>query len=85
MEISQDLGHRPIIFIRFNPDEYLNENENITSCWTYNKYGISVVKKSKIKEWNERLIKLENEINYWLNPSNISDKTINIINLFYDR
>ena len=23
MEISQDLGHRPIIFIRFNPDEYL--------------------------------------------------------------
>ena len=22
MELSQDLGHRPIIFIRFNPDEY---------------------------------------------------------------
>ena len=25
MEISQDLGHRPIVFIRFNPDEY-NKN-----------------------------------------------------------
>ena len=22
MELSQDLGHRPIIFIRFNPDDY---------------------------------------------------------------
>jgi hypothetical protein len=22
MELSQDVGHRPIIFIRFNPDDY---------------------------------------------------------------
>ena len=33
MELSQDLGHRPIIFIRFNPDDYLIKNKNITSCW----------------------------------------------------
>jgi len=85
MEISQDLGHRPIIFIRFNPDDYLNENENITSCWTYNKCGISIIKQSKIKEWNDRLYRIECEINYWTLPENMTTKTINIINLFYDK
>ena len=24
MELSQDVGHRPIVFIRFNPDDYKN-------------------------------------------------------------
>ena len=36
MELSQDLNHRPIIFIRFNPDNYLDNNKNITSCWNIN-------------------------------------------------
>lgn len=26
MQLSQDIGHRPIIFIRFNPDNYVNSN-----------------------------------------------------------
>ena len=30
MELSQDVGHRPIIFIRFNPDDYLNYENKIT-------------------------------------------------------
>jgi hypothetical protein len=84
MELSKDLGHRPIIFIRFNPDDYLNENTNITSCWTYNKYGICVIKKSKIKEWNDRLCKLQHEIQYWSSTENVTLKTIHIVNLFYD-
>jgi hypothetical protein len=33
MEISRDLGHRNIVFIRFNPDDYMIGNEKITSCW----------------------------------------------------
>jgi hypothetical protein len=39
MELSQDVGHRPIIFIRFNPDEYTNKENKITSCWGVNKNG----------------------------------------------
>ena len=27
MELSQDLQHRPIVFIRFNPDSYINQNK----------------------------------------------------------
>jgi hypothetical protein len=84
MELSQDVGHRPIIFIRFNPDDYKFNNVNITSCWSQNNKGICVVKKSKEKEWNERLKSLENQINYWINPNNKTNKTIETIQLFYD-
>jgi hypothetical protein len=84
MELSQDLGHRPILFIRFNPDDYKKDGKNITSCWGQNKKGICVVKKTKNNEWSERLNVLEQHINYWINPSNVTNKTIEIIQLYYD-
>ena len=40
MELSQDVGFRPIVFIRFNPDGY-----KITSCWYINKLGIYQINK----------------------------------------
>jgi hypothetical protein len=84
MELSQDLGHRPIVFIRFNPDDYEKEGTNITSCWGQDKKGICVIKKSKKYEWTQRLNVLEEHINYWINPANITNKTIETIQLFYD-
>jgi hypothetical protein len=71
MEISQDLGHRPVIFIRFNPDAYNLPSGKVTSCWAPNKLGILTIKKSKQKEWSERLQKLKETIEYWLN--NVSE------------
>ena len=82
MELSQDVGHRPIIFIRFNPDDYKTNLKNITSCWGLNKNGICTIKKCKQEEWNERLIILKEQINYWL--INKTSKLIEIIQLFYD-
>jgi hypothetical protein len=33
MELSKDLYHKPIVFIRFNPDSYKNQNgRTIKSC-----------------------------------------------------
>ena len=84
MELSEDLGHRPIVFIRFNPDDYKKDGKNITSCWGCDKNGICVVKKSKQKEWLERLNTLGDQIKYWTAPENMTDKTIEIIQLFYD-
>jgi hypothetical protein len=82
MELSQDLGHRPIVFIRFNPDDYEKNGTNITSCWGRDKKGICVVKKTKKNEWMKRLQSLEEQINYWI--INRTDKTIETIQLFYD-
>jgi hypothetical protein len=84
MELSQDVGHRPIIFIRFNPDDYKTELANITSCWSVNRTGRCAVKKCKKNEWEQRLNTLKQTVEYWLQPDNISDKTIQVIQLFYD-
>ena len=81
MELSQDVGHRPIVFIRFNPDDYMSTT-NITSCWALDKTGICKVKKSKEKEWSERLLVLEQTIQCWIDSP--TSKMIEIIQLFYD-
>ena len=85
MELSMDLGHRPLIFIRFNPDSYYKNNIKISSCWGVNKRGLSIVKQFKLNEWTKRLNILEQNIKYWINPINTTNKTINIIQLFYNK
>lgn len=80
MEISLDTNHRPIIFIRFNPDEYSFNNTKIPSCWKINKNGSCSLFNSN--DWKKRLFILKNEILYWLN--NISLKTILIKYLFFN-
>lgn len=84
MELSQDVNHRPIIIIRFNPDDYITQTNKITSCWGIDKLGICALKKTKIKEWNIRLESLKNQIEYWCQSENITNKTIEIVQLFYD-
>ena len=84
MELSKDVAHRPIIFIRFNPDAYKKDGKKITSCWGLDERFICVVKKEKKDEWNQRLNVLEECINYWMSPENTTNKTIEIIELFYD-
>ena len=80
MEISQDINHRPLVFIRFNPDAYINiDNIKIKSCWKVNNLGI-IILNDKI-EWKTRLSKLKKEIKYWLD--NETTKTIEVIELFY--
>ena len=84
MELSQDVGHNPIVFIRFNPDEYEENGIKISSCWGLDKNGICVIKKSKKCEWTQRLNTLKDQICYWTNPTNTTSKTIETIHLFYD-
>ncbi len=85
MMISQDIQHRNLILIRFNPDGYTKNNgHKVLSCWTNGTKGLSTIKLQYKKQWDERLKKLENTIEYWLNPENISDKMINIIHLYFD-
>ena len=82
MEISQDVGHRSIVFIRFNPDSYTNpDGVLVKSCWKLNKIGVMLISKSKEKEWVERINSLKAQIQYWID--NPTEKTIEIIELFY--
>ncbi len=84
MEISRDIEHRPLIFIRFNPDRYIDNNsQKISSCWKPNKQnGVLCVHVNRKKDWNNRLVVLHQQIQYWI--ENIPEKTVEIIQLFYD-
>jgi hypothetical protein len=84
MELSQDVNHRPLVFIRFNPDDYMLSETRITSCWAYNKLGVCTIKKTKQKEWSVRLETLCSQITYWMNESHQTDKMVEVIPLFYD-
>jgi hypothetical protein len=80
MEIFQDLGNRPIIFLRFNPDSYKDEEsgETVKGCFKVMADNRINIQK---KEWNRRISKLRERIDYHL--INVPDKEVTIEHLFY--
>jgi hypothetical protein len=82
MELSQDVGHRNIIFIRFNPDGYkTTDGTTIKSCWRTSPTGLMSIVNTKKDEWENRLQSLVEQIKYWLD--NKPEKMVEIVELFY--
>lgn len=52
MSIFQDLGSRPMVLIRLNPDSYMKNGKRVKGCFRDNKSGGYNINK---KEWNKRL------------------------------
>ena len=77
MELSEDVAHRPLVFIRLNPDQ----NNDGPSCWGVDGNGLAVVKKKQAAEWQKRLAALTAAISFWKNT--IPEKTVELIKLFY--
>jgi Holliday junction resolvasome RuvABC endonuclease subunit len=46
--------------------------------------GICTVKKTKQKEWEERLEALSSQIKYWIESENKTEKTVEAVQLYYD-
>ncbi len=82
MELFQDFGYRHIVFIRFNPDKYIDHDGNtVKSCFKVNKTsGVLIIDVKSA--WEQRLNKLKETIQE--NIDIIPEKTITVINLFYD-
>lgn len=80
MQLSQDIDHRPMRIIRFNPDKYTRDDIKVASCWRNTIKGTFLVK-TKMKDWNDRLEYLKHKIQKSIN--NPTTKTISITNLFY--
>lgn len=84
MLLSQDVAHRPIVFLRFNPDKYIDENGNkIESPWKHSRYGVTLKRATYKVEWNDRLSTLRQRFEYWL--THVPEKTITIEYLFYTK
>jgi hypothetical protein len=83
MEISQDLNFRPIVFIRFNPDEYIDNNgDKIKSPWKINKTtGLFNIDPKKYADWDSRINSLIEQIKYWTVYH--TDKMIEIVQLYF--
>jgi hypothetical protein len=85
-ELFLDLDCRPIVFIRFNPDDYIDsQGDKVTSCWTTNKKGICVVKKSKQHEMDQRMSALYRLVQKYTDEKT-ADKFegISVKSLFFD-
>ncbi len=82
-EIYDAIEGMPTVFFRFNPDGYIDEEGNkVSSCFTQNKLGVTVIEKEN--EWIERLSTLKNQIEFWSKEENKTDRPIEIVKLFYD-
>jgi len=84
MQIFQDCGSRPLTMIRFNPDQYYdNQGRSVPSCWEIAKStGICIVKTKKKDEWANRLASLADTIK--LQTQLEEHKDIDVVHLFYD-
>jgi hypothetical protein len=82
MELSRDVGHRPLVVIRFNPDRYVDtRGQKHTSCFGVDGRGMVCVAASKQTEWNDRLACLRSTVLYWTEAR--TDKTVEVVSLFF--
>ena len=83
MELSQDFGHRPLVFVRFNPDGYTKNGQAQKSCWAINKAtGLCAIPKPRMVDWNSRLRALQLCISGCM--TTVPDKTVNGHRLYYN-
>jgi hypothetical protein len=79
MELFTDLGNRPLVIIRLNPDGYTIDNVRQFGCFGISKSTGLLTKREK--EFNLRFNKLVETINEKLDT--VPDKEISVVNLFY--
>ena len=84
MQLFTDIGSRPLVMIRFNPDQYYDlSKKSVASCWGYTEgRGICVVKPNKTTQWAQRLETLKTTVDLILTEG--SKKEIDVIHLYYD-
>jgi hypothetical protein len=80
---------KPTIIIKIDFINYYNNYNNLKCAFTkvvkLNQFIILLVnQKGCIVPHIKRKGLLANQITYWINPANITNKTIEIIQLFYD-
>jgi hypothetical protein len=80
MQLFKDLKNRPLVMIRFNPDEYIENNLKIGSMFNFNELNHITVNNEEF----ERRIEIFLEI-LKINLENIPDKEYTEIILFYNQ
>ena len=84
MQLFTDAGSRPLVMVRFNPDQYYDQRKrSVASCWGYTKdKGLCVVKPNKTGEWAQRLATLKTTLDLVIAQG--TEKEIDVYHLYYD-
>jgi len=77
MQLFQDLGNRPVRFVRFNPDSYQESGVRYNSCFKSTANGLTIDK----KEWNNRIKILKEVVEKLL--LEVPEKEVSIMHLFF--
>lgn len=89
MELFIDLGNRPLVFIRFNPDCYTRKNKIKEKSCFKPMMNIEDIHKKKFYdivkiEWERRINILISEIKKYIELNTFPNKEVTIVKLFYD-
>jgi hypothetical protein len=81
MELFQDLGNRPLVMIRFNPDAYTENGNKVPSCFRFHaSSGVPIIADKTM--WENRLNVLKEIIEKQI--VTIPEKEVSVIELFHD-
>jgi hypothetical protein len=81
MTLFEDLGSRPIVLIRFNPDKYIKDGKVVPSCFSYHKrFNMPIVVNKA--NWNDRLKSLHEVIQKSI--ENVPNREVTLTRLYYD-
>ena len=79
MQLFEDLGARPVIFIRLNPDSYKLDGKTIKGCFSRSKSGeLKLIK----KELSTRFNTLQETVEAAMS-NGVPDKELTHIKLYY--
>ncbi len=82
-EIWGDVYHPKILFVRFNTDEYKDEDgNNVPSPWGLNKLGLCTVRPKWKAAWDARLETLRLTVEHYQNESSIKEE-FELVHLYY--
>ena len=80
MKLSQDVAHRPLVVIRFNPDAYrTRDGVRHKSCFGLDGNGRVVV--TKHVDWQNRLSCLKKTVQHWTTAR--TSKVLEVVPLFF--
>jgi len=84
MEIFVDGSSRPVVMLRFNPDDFVDaDGRRVTSCFGLDARGFCQVNPSKVDEWQARLEALFARIEAFLARPEM-DREVTVEHLFFD-